>query len=74
MCNKIRCQRITKAIAKEYDKNKIRFYIVNPNLTATPMTNLQGVNPKKVAEVTINTAKENLRKDSGEDIDVDDYV
>ncbi len=64
----------TEAMAKEHDKNKIRFYTINPNLTSTPMTNFRGVDPKKVVGVIIDTAKENLEKDSGEDIDVDDYI
>ncbi|GBE20122.1 MAG TPA: SDR family oxidoreductase [Candidatus Pacearchaeota archaeon] len=64
----------TKAMAKEYCNNKIRFYNVNPSLTATPMTGFQGIPPKKVAEVIVNAAKESLGKDSGGDIDVDDYI
>ncbi|MEK6800497.1 MAG: SDR family oxidoreductase, partial [Nanoarchaeota archaeon] len=57
----------TKALADELPKN-IRIYCVNPNLTATPMTNLRGENPKKVAEIILKTAKEELGKKSGEDI------
>jgi len=68
---------ITQSLAEEYSKDlgrKIKFYSVNPRMTATKMTNFQGMPPEKVAEVIVNTAKENLGKNSGDDVDVEDYV
>jgi len=68
---------ITQSLAEEYSKNskkEIRFYSVNPRMTATKMTNFHGMPPEKVAEVIVNTAKENLGKNSGDDIDVEDYI
>jgi 3-oxoacyl-[acyl-carrier protein] reductase len=63
----------TKAIAEEFDKNRIKFYCVNPGMTSTKMTGYRGVPPKEVAEVILNAAKENLGKKSGDDIDVWEY-
>ena len=61
----------TQGIAKEYENiNKnIRFYSVNPTLTATKMTDFEGYSPKKVAKLIVDTAKENLGKKSGDDVD-----
>lgn len=60
----------TQAIAKEYPKNNIRFYCINPDLTATAMTGFEGVNPKEVAKIIVRTAREDLGKKSGDDVDV----
>ncbi len=59
----------TQGMAEEYNKNKIRFYSVNPGLTKTKMTNYSGVEPEFVADIIVNTAKENLGKKSGDDVD-----
>lgn len=63
----------TKALALELPDN-IKTYVVNPGLTATQMTNFQGIHPKKVADIIVDTAKENLNKKSGDDIDIEDYL
>ena len=63
----------TKALALELPDN-IKTYVVNPGLTATQMTNFQGIPPKKVADIVVDTAKENLNKKSGDDIDIEDYL
>ena len=63
----------TKALALELPDN-IKTYVVNPGLTATQMTNFQGIPPKKVADIIVDTAKENLNKKSGDDIDIEDYL
>lgn len=63
----------TKALALELPEN-IKTYVVNPGLTATQMTNFQGIHPKKVADVIVDTAKENLDKKSRDDIDIENYL
>ena len=63
----------TQSLAKELPKG-IRVYCINPGMTATQMTNYQGMPPKKVAEVIVKIAKEVLGKKSGEDIDVENYL
>ncbi|MBI4116150.1 SDR family oxidoreductase [Candidatus Pacearchaeota archaeon] len=63
----------TQALAKELPKG-IKIYSVNPGLTATKMTNFQGVNPKKVAEVILKAAEEKINVESGGDVDVWKYV
>ena len=64
----------TQTIAEELEGTGIRVYCVNPGTTATQMTNFKGVKPEKVADIIVNTAKENLRKKSGSDIDIEDYL
>ncbi len=61
----------TKSIALE--RKDLQVHIVNPSLTATPMVNYQGMNPKKVAEVIFNTAVGNYKSKSGSDVNVRDY-
>jgi short-subunit dehydrogenase len=63
----------TQALAAELPKG-IRVYAVNPGMTATRMTNYQGMAPQKVAEIVVATAEERLSKKSGADIDVWEYV
>jgi len=63
----------TQALALELPK-KIKIYTVNPGLTATQMTNFNGVSAEKVAEVVLNTAKEKYKVYSGEDINVLEYI
>lgn len=63
----------TQALALELPNN-VRTYVVNPSLTATRMTNFEGVSPEKVADIIIKTAEETLNKKSGDDIDIKNYV
>ena len=63
----------TQALADELPKG-ITTYVVNPSMTATNMTNYSGKDPKMVAEVIVNTAKEKYGKRSGKDIDVNNYI
>lgn len=63
----------TKALNKEIQKG-IRTYVVNPGMTSTKMTNYTGVDAKDVAKIILKTSKESLNKESGEDIDVWEYL
>lgn len=63
----------TQALAAELPDG-IRVYCVNPGTTATRLTNYQGKDPKKVAEIIVLAAEEKLSKKSGDDIDVWDYL
>lgn len=63
----------TQALAEELPK-RIRTYAVNPGLTATRLTHYQGTPPERVAKIMIRAAKETLRKKSGHDIDVPQYL
>jgi 3-oxoacyl-[acyl-carrier protein] reductase len=63
----------SQALAGELPE-QIRVYVVNPGMTATRMTDYQGVDPKEVANVILNTAKERLGKASGDDVDVWEYI
>ena len=63
----------TQALSKELPKG-IRTYVVNPGMTSTKMTNYTGIDAKKVAEIILDTAKEQSEKNSGDDIDVWDYL
>lgn len=58
----------TQALAEE--ATKIKIYAVNPDMTATRMTNLQGRPPEQVAQVVLNTAKGMYNVPSGSDINV----
>lgn len=60
----------TQSLAKELS---IPVYCVNPGMTATRMTDYKGIKPEKVGQVILNTAKENLNKQSGDDVDVWKY-
>ncbi len=62
----------TQALAQELADIKV--FCVNPGMTATRMTNFQGVAPEKVAKVILNTAKGIYKKPSGSDIDVWEYI
>ena len=63
----------TQALADELPRG-IMTYVVNPSMTATNMTNYSGKDPKKVADVIVNTAKEKYNKKSGDDIDVTSHI
>ena len=61
----------TQSLALE--EPQLRIYTVNPGMTATRMTNYQGVSPEYVAKVILNTAKGVYNVPSGSDIDVWEY-
>ena len=62
----------TQSLAEETGRN-IQVYCVNPGTTATRMNAFKGRSPTDVAKIVIETAKGNLRKESGSDIDVWEY-
>jgi 3-oxoacyl-[acyl-carrier protein] reductase len=61
----------TQALAEEV--TKIKVYAVNPDMTATRMTDFQGRPPEQVAQVVLNTAKGMYNVPSGSDINVWEY-
>ena len=63
----------TRALALELPE-RVRAYCVNPGMTATRMTGYQGADPADVAGIIVRTAAENLRKKSGDDVDVWRYI
>ncbi|MEM4240218.1 MAG: SDR family oxidoreductase [Candidatus Woesearchaeota archaeon] len=63
----------TQALAMELPPN-IRTYAVNPGTTATAMTGFRGVPADKVANVVVKAIEESLGKNSGDDVDVWDYI
>jgi len=63
----------TRALALELPE-RVRTYCVNPGMTATRMTGYQGADPADVARIIVRTAAENLRKKSGDDVDVWRYI
>lgn len=62
----------TQALAEE--ERGIRIYAVNPGMTATRMTGYRGVHPEKVARIIFAVASGKIRKPSGSDVDVWDYI
>jgi uncharacterized protein len=66
-------QGFTQALAKELPP-QIRVYCVNPRITATRVTNYEGTDPAEVAEIILLTAEEKFEKESGDDIDVHDFL
>lgn len=60
----------TQGLAQELPNN-VKTYCVNPGLTATRITNFEGVSPKKVAEVIVDVC-EKSDKESGSDIGIPD--
>lgn len=61
----------SKAVAMETSPKNVRIYIANPDMTATQMTNYIGRPPSDVAEVIVNTAKEDIYNvEPGADIDL----
>ncbi len=62
----------TKALAQELPGRKV--YVVNPGVTATQMNDFQGMPPRRVAEVIVNLAKGVYELESGEDVNVWDYI
>jgi len=63
----------TQALSYELTRG-VRIYCVNPGMTSTRMTNYTGIAPSKVAEVILLAAEEKLDKESGDDVDVWEYV
>lgn len=63
----------TQSIAEELSPD-VNVYVVNPGMTATPMTGHKGVHPRKVAGVIFKTAQERFGKKPGQDIDVYEYI
>lgn len=59
----------TQAMRNELP-SEIKMISVNPGLTATQMTNFQGLNPRKVGEIIVNAAKEIIKPDNLGDVDV----
>ena len=64
----------TKGLAKEYEDTNIKLYSINPGMTATRMSNFEGIHPSKVADIIVKVAEERLNKKSGEDIDIEKHV
>ena len=63
----------TQSIAEELSP-QIKVKVVNPGMTATPMTDYRGNDPEKVAEVILKTATGEIKARTGEDIDVKSYI
>jgi len=63
----------TQGLAMELPKHIIT-YAVNPGLTATKMTDFKGVDPKKVGEVIVKVAEGKIKKTSGSDVNVEEYI
>ncbi|MGE5172446.1 MAG: SDR family NAD(P)-dependent oxidoreductase [Betaproteobacteria bacterium] len=62
----------TKALAQELPGRKV--YAVNPGVTATQMNDFQGMPPRRVAEVVVNLAKGMYDLESGDDVNIRDYI
>ena len=63
----------TQGLALELPKH-IKVFTVFPGPTATEMNDFEGPHPRKVADIVVRTAEEKLRKKSGGDIVVPDYL
>ena len=63
----------TQALAQELPEN-IKVYSVNPGMTSTQMTNFQGINPRKVADLIVRTIEGRLNIMSGGDVDVWEFI
>ncbi len=61
----------TQALAEE---ESVKVYAVNPGMTATRMTGYQGVRPEKVAKIIFRVASGEIRRPSGSDVDVWEFV
>jgi short-subunit dehydrogenase len=60
----------TAAVAQELRDDYVRVYAVCPGMTATDMTNDQGMEPVRVGQRIIDTAMERLDLLVGEDTEV----
>lgn len=58
----------SEALAQELPN--VMVYTVNPGVTATRMNEFQGMPPKDVATIVLNTAKGEYKVESGSDVDV----
>jgi 3-oxoacyl-[acyl-carrier protein] reductase len=63
----------TQALARELPDH-VRAYNLNPNLTATRMTNFSGEDPARVAGVVVRALREEFEVPSGGDIDVEQVL
>jgi len=63
----------TQALSNELPSG-IKIFSVNPTMTATEMSDFKGVPPKKVAEIILKTAKEEIKADQFKDVDVENYL
>ncbi len=63
----------TQALAKELPAG-VRTYCVNPPMTATPMTNFEGVDPASVAQIIVQVAEDAIKHHSGSDVDIWEYL
>jgi NAD(P)-dependent dehydrogenase (short-subunit alcohol dehydrogenase family) len=63
----------TQALALELPKN-IKICLFNPNPTATRMTNFNGDDPKKVAELIVKVMEGKIKVKKGGDIDAKNYM
>ncbi len=61
----------TQALAEE---ESVKVYAVNPGMTATRMTGYQGVHPEKVAKIIFRVASGEIRRPSGSDVDVWEFI
>ncbi len=62
----------TQALAQEL--KDIKIYAVNPGMTKTRMTDYEGIEPSRVAEVILDLAKGKIKASSGDDINIWDYA
>ena len=62
----------TRALAQEFPGRKV--FVVNPGITATQMNEFQGMAPDRVAEVVVNLAKGMYNVQSGDDVNIRDYL
>lgn len=62
----------TQALALELID--LRVLVVNPGITATQMTNFKGDPPEAVAEIIFKAAAGKIKKESGADVNVWDYL
>ncbi len=68
----VKKERFTQALAEE--ERHLKILAVNPGMTATRMTGYRGVHPEKVAKVIFAVASGKIRKPSGSDVDVWEYI
>lgn len=62
----------TKSIALEL--GDIKVYCVNPDGTATVMNDFLGISPEDVGEIILKLAKGEIKVESGDDVNINDYL
>lgn len=62
----------TQSLSKEADDLSV--YVVNPGMTATEMTNFQGVPAEEVAKLIVQVAKGDINAYKERDVDVRDFL